>query len=383
MENLKEYLKKGQLTVEISAINPEKIINMIWHKGLKVQKVKKKDITTIILEINCNDYKEVKNIVSHGKGKIKILGKSGVVFWVYKLKSKASLAIGFLVFLGIIFMLSRYIWGIEIDTQRYVSPFEIRKTLSSIGITPGISKNKVDIRDLEKKLENLSSEIMWVRVRIEGSTLKVLVEEKTNPPSVDNKKGSENGIVAKMDGEIKQIYVSKGTPQVEMGDFVKKGQLLISNEQGNKEELKQQVEADGTIIAKTFYERNVEVRISGEEEVVTGNKKSDMYITLFGKKIYLKKTIKNFPVYDKIEENQSFIGKDIYIEKVTKPIEKSKEEIIKEALENMNKAQLSKLDKKAKIVETIPTEEDMGDGVINLKVVYVVEQEIGESASTN
>lgn len=382
MERIKEFLKKGQLTIEITALSPERIINMIWHKKINVQNVRKRNTSTLQLEINYEDYKEIKGITSKAKGKVKVIGRTGIIFLVYKIKSKLSLVAGFGVFVVMLFILSRYIWGIEIDTKRYVSPFEIRKVLTSIGVKPGMSKEKVDIREVEKKLENISSDIMWVRVRIEGSTLKVLIEEKTNPPAFIEK-GAEGGIVAKMDGEVKQIYVNKGTPTVKMGDFVKKGQLLISPEQGNKDESKEQVKSEGTIVAKTFYEKNVEVKVLGDEEVVTGNRKSDIYISILGKKIYLKKTIKNFDVYDKIEENNYFVGKDIYIEKLNKPIEKSKEEIIKSTLDNMYKSQLSKLDKKAKIIETIPKEEDLGNGVINLKVVYVVEQEIGESVSTN
>lgn len=382
MEAIKSFLKKGQLTIEINSKSPEKVLNKIWLEEIKVQNVIKKDIVTMYMEINFDDYKKIKKIVNKFNGKIKVVGKSGFMFWLYKIKRKFSLVFGFVVFAIVLFILSRYIWGIEIDTNRYVSPFEIRKVLTSIGIKPGISKGKVDIREIEKKIENLSSEIMWVRVRIEGSTLKVLIEEKTNPPLFEEK-GAEGGIVAKMDGEIKQIYVNKGTANVKMGSFVKKGELLISPQQGNKEEFIEQVKAEGTVIAKTFYEKNVELKTSGEEEIVTGNKKSDIYISIFGKKIYLKKTIKNFNDYDKIEEKNSFIGKDIYIEKINKPIEKNKDDIIKEALDNMYKSQLSKLDKKAKIIEVIPREEDLGNGIVNLKVVYVVEQEIGESVSTN
>ena len=45
-----------------------------------------------------------------------------------------------IIFLCIIYYLSTYIWSIEIDVQKNISPFEIRKQLNEIGIKPGIDK---------------------------------------------------------------------------------------------------------------------------------------------------------------------------------------------------------------------------------------------------
>ena len=53
-------------------------------------------------------------------------------------------------FLCIIYYLSTYIWAIEVDVQKNIPPFEIRKQLNSIGIKPGITKNTINVYGLER-----------------------------------------------------------------------------------------------------------------------------------------------------------------------------------------------------------------------------------------
>lgn len=102
-----------------------------------------------------------------------------------KMRRKISLVIGMGLFFAVIYILSNYIWAIDIETQRNLSPFEVRQQLSSIGIKPGLNKSQVNVYQIEKKMEDLNSQIMWIRVRIEGSTLKLVIKEKVNPPSTE------------------------------------------------------------------------------------------------------------------------------------------------------------------------------------------------------
>jgi glyoxylase-like metal-dependent hydrolase (beta-lactamase superfamily II) len=94
----------------------------------------------------------------------------------------------------------------------------------SLGIKPGISKKIIDVKDIERKLENLNPDILWLRIRIEGSTLKVNIEEKVNPPS--QLEGQYGNLVATKEGEIQRIYTFGGRAAVKVGQFVKEGDIV-------------------------------------------------------------------------------------------------------------------------------------------------------------
>ena len=175
-------IKKSKILVEIKIIKTERLLNIFWVKNIKVYKIKKSDVATLVLEIDYLDYYKAKEVVEELGGRINIIQSKGFIFFLGGIKKRISLAIGAVLFLAIIGYLSTYIWSIEVEVQKNIPPFEIRKELNQIGIKPGIAKKNIDVKEIEKKLENINDEILWLRVRIEGSTLKVVIQKKINPP---------------------------------------------------------------------------------------------------------------------------------------------------------------------------------------------------------
>lgn len=275
---------------------PEKILNVLWNNGIYTCKVVKINLTTIRFNIAFEDYNETEMLIKKQKLKMKVIGKSGMIVLLLNLKRRMSLVIGAGVFFLVIYCLSNYIWAIDIQTKNNLSPFEVRQQLTAVGIKPGLKKSQINVYDIERKLEDLNDQIMWIRVRIQGSTLKLVIEEKVNPPSTE--KTLPNSVVAKMDGEIKRVYTTSGNAAVVPGDIVKTGDVLILPVQG-REGFEKEVKPSGTVIANTFYEKFMEIQISGDKLERTGKKDGDIYLNIFGKKIYLKKAINRFESYDK------------------------------------------------------------------------------------
>lgn len=365
--------ESGKVVVEVNILKPERLLNILWNENVNVINIKRIDVATIRISIDYNDYDILVEAVRNLNGKSKIVSKTGILFIVGKLKSKLFLAIGGMLFLTILLYLSTYVWSIEINTKKNVSPYELRQQLYSIGIKPGISKDKIDVKDIEKQLENMNSEILWLRARIEGSTLKIFIEEKVNPPEI--KEGKYGNLVAKMDGEVSRVYAFSGRSSVHIGDMVKVGDVVIEGING-KEEDPYQVVPDGVVMANTFYEKSMTTKIDGTELKRSGEKDSDIYIKILGKKIYLKKAIKEFKEYDKIEESGKIINKVNYFEKKEYPVQLSKEEAIDKAVKELEESLYSNLTREAKIIDRIISTSDSSDGNIVVNVVFVVEQNI-------
>jgi len=370
--------KLGQVTIEVNILMPEKILNVLWSNEIYISNIVKVDLATIRFTIYTNDYEEVERLIKKYKGKLRIVNTSGIIVLLMKMKRKVSLVIGAVLFFIVIYILSNYIWAIDIQTQKNLSPFEIRQQLSTIGIKPGLSKSQINVRELEKQMENLNAEIMWIRIRIEGSTLKLVVKEKVNPPSIE--KVSFNQVVAKMDGEVKRVYTNSGNPAVVPGDIVKKGDDLILPIQG-REGFQMEVKPSGTVIANTFYEKFMEIQISGEKLERTGNQNSDVYLNIFGKKIYLKKAIKGFTYYDKIEERKGWFNQTRYFEKKGKNINLDRDSTVKEAKEKLEASLKKTLSNDSNIIDSKVTVENVKEDTILVKVIFTVEQDIAQNVS--
>ncbi|MDZ5252965.1 sporulation protein YqfD [Clostridium sp. LIBA-8841] len=371
-----DFLKKGQIKVEIKTFDINKLLNVLWKNGINVENVRKIDVVTVTLNIDYSDYGNLKGYVKRLDGKVKIISAKGMIFFLARAKKSISVFVGALIFLIGLYIYSGFIWRIDIETKKNIAPFEIRTMLNEFNIKPGVKKSSVNVYGLEKKLENGHGDIMWVNARIEGGTLKIKVEEKVSPKIREENENKElKNIVASMDGEIKKIYTTSGTAVVKEGDIVKKGDVLIIPQQGI-EGGEYEVDAKGEVTANTFYEKSIELQVAGKKEERTGEKDSDIYLEIMGKKIYLKKPTKEFAKYDKIESKGKFVNRNIYYEKIDNDIAEDKETIINNAVELMSKSINKEISKQAKIVDKIITTEDLGEGKIKLKVLFVVEQNI-------
>ncbi|MBD7914007.1 sporulation protein YqfD [Clostridium sp. Sa3CUN1] len=366
----------GKVIVEINILKPERLLNILWNENIRVVNVKRIDAATIRIVIEFSDYEEVMKLIKKLNGKGKVIGSKGILFFVGKLKSKFFLSIGGGLFVILLLYISTFVWSIEIVTKQNVSPYEVRQQLYSIGIKPGISKKEIDFKEVEKQLENMNSDILWLRARVEGSTLKILIEEKVNPPEI--KEGKYGNLVAKMDGEISRIYTFSGRSAVHQGEYVHAGDIIIEGING-KEEEPYEVIPDGVVMANTFYEKNMVAKINGSELKRSGEKDSDIYLNISGKKIYIKKAIKDFKDYDKIEESGKIFTKVNYYEKKEVVVELTKEEIINNSVKELEESLYNNLTREAKIVDRIiTTKEDSSEDII-VNVVFIVEQNIVNS----
>lgn len=371
------FLKSGTIQIEVKLFNSEQFLNLLWNSGVRIHNIKKIDKSTMIMEIDYEDYKTVKEAAKRVQGKVSIVSSRGGVFFLGRVKRKIGIVIGFFSFIILLYVLSNFIWSIKIETKMYISPYEIRQQLKELGVLEGINKNSIDVYELEEELQNLNDDIMWSNIRVEGSTLKVKIEEKITPP-LDTEEDTSGGVIAKMDGEVKRIYTTSGTAAVKPGDIVKSGDVLVYPYEGTGE-YQYDVSAKGSVLANTFYEKVIELQVSGQKENRTGNMDSEIYIMLAGKKIYLKKATKNFENYDKIEEDGKYIHKNIYYEKESSSIEETEEEIINDAVDLLYNTTKKEIKRKAQIVDKIISKEIIENGKILLKVLFVVEQDIASN----
>ncbi|MBZ9636093.1 sporulation protein YqfD [Clostridium sp. FP1] len=368
MNNLKKY-KKGTITMEIESFMPEKFINLLWKNGIVAKNIKKVNITTLVLEVKLCDYVEISKVAKKMDTKIVIIGRNGLSFFLMKIKSRSVLLLGVILFACIIYYLSTFVWNIEISTENYISPYELRNQIKGFGVSKGLRKKNIDVYDIENKLLRSNDEIMWVKARIEGVKLKVDVIERQSPPIIIVDKTPCN-LIASKDGMIVRVFTTEGTAVVKEGDMIQKGDLLVKGEQG-KEESVYAVHAQGEVIAKTFYEEIKEVPLSSTARIKTGNSISNSYIKFANKKVYLKNSLIPYGNYDKIENNNKFIYKEIYYEVQEKNVLADPAKVSKEIYSNI----LRNLDKSVKIIDKIEDVKKEKDKY-SIKVLVIAEENI-------
>lgn len=370
---IKDSIKSGTITIEIQGMHPESTINAMWAQGIDIKNLKRINITILNLDINIRDLSNVKEIAKIKKCKVRVLRSNGILYILSRVKNGGLLISGIAIFIFLIYYLSLYVWNINIDDTKVLSPYEVRQQLLTYGIKPGIKKSSINIYDLENDLKKDDDRIMWARARIEGGTLRIKIEEKQNPPSIKVQE-NKGDIIAKCDGQIVRLYTTSGSAVVSKGDIVKKGQVLIQGIQG-KEGFTYETPAEGTVIAKTFYENSKNVKIKGVNDVRTGNQEKDIYLNIFGKKLYLKKCDVKYSKYDKIEESGKFLNSTIYYEVKEEDFESNVDDVVVKEVQKMEEELAKNLDKSSVVTDKI-IDKEISETNVNIRTVFIVEQDI-------
>lgn len=370
--NLNKY-ERSIITLEIQSLMPEKFLNLLWSNAIEVKNIRKKDMSTFTLEISLKDYRKIEGISKKTESKIKVIGRKGMAFFAFRMRKRKALIAGAFVFAAIIYILSTYIWRIDIEAGNTLSPYEIRRELISYGVKEGVRKKDLNVLSVEEKLIKNNENIMWVRVRIEGSILKVKALERQSPPKFVQDDEPCN-LVAKKDGEVVRVFTTAGTAVVKKGDIVKKGELLVKGEQG-KEGSIYEVHANGEVVARTFYEETKKVKSSEVRRERTGEKSENIYIEIGKKKLFLKKSMNNFDKYDKIEHNKGPLVFQSFFEVNEKTHKLDKKTLIEQTAEELFNDIKVEFDKSISIVDKIVdhTEED---GDIVVRVLVIAEENI-------
>ncbi len=367
-----EKFSKSYLRVKVDAVNTEKLINYLLNYGVEVKNIIRNNAFSITFDIDMSDYYHLKDGVKKLNGKMEIVERRGKVKIYSALKHRKLFLVGIFIFFAIIFYLSRFIWKVDIKTDKYLAPLEVRNILKSYNIDVGTNKNSFDVKKVEEKLVRDIDEIMWIKVRVEGCNLTVEIVERQEPPQI-RKVEYTGDIVAGKKGVVNRIYTSAGTATVKPNQVVDEGDVLVKGQEG-KEGREFSVKAAGRVFATTFYEEILKVPKSKTVMERTGNRKSFYGINVNNKTIYLKKSLNNYENCDKIEGKWWIFVKETYYETKEVEVVSNTEEISKE-LEN--KVTLN-LHRGAKVLDVKSEVLEEGDE-LSVRVLVTVEEDIAKS----
>ena len=376
----------GYVNIKVEGFFVERFINMCLAQDIFLWNIKYENNVLVKLKISVADFKKIKKIAKKTKSKVKIETKVGLPFFLYHYrKRKIFLILACIVFL-LIFVLTRFVWNIEITGTKNISVEELRAVLKEEGIKEGILKNSIETEEVINTIRLKREDIAWIGIKIKGTNVIVeVVEAKEKPEVIDETKICN--IVAKKSATISKIIVQNGTARVSVGDAVNAGDLLVEGVMEGQYTGTRQVNAEATIYGKISYEKSKKESLIQEIEKSTGKEEKKIEINLNNFKIILPKGVSKFENYDTIKTNKKLkLFSNFYLPisfTEIKFVEKQKEyktyteeELIlklKKELEDELKKEYSLSEEN--IEELLET--DVQNGSVEVKVTYIVQEEIG------
>lgn len=354
-----------------------KFLNYLIYNKIYYDSLNRSD-KYYILDVSYDDYMYIRR--RYKCNIIKYYGKRNIVNIFDKYKYVIlSLIVSFM----LLFLLCNTIFDIKINSDDKDIINIINNSLSDNGI--GVYKRKVSfdkLNDIKNKiLIDNKDTLEWIEIREKGCIyyIDVTPRVKSNN-SVDNSLPSD--IVAEKDGVVKHIVVHRGSKVIDNGDYVKKGDVLISGNIIKNENVIDKVHSEGIIYAETWKTVNISIPfkridyvyrktinhyyldIFGHEFTISG--KYDSNNTINKKSVVIDKPYLFFKLYK--EEKKVYDYNEIIL---------SEEEAYTEALNRSVKEIENKLSSDEYIISKKVLKKDVNRSKINLEVFFKVYEKIG------
>ena len=278
-------------------------------------------------------------------------------------------------------MLSNIIFEIEITGDNKKLNELITKELINYDIDKyKFKKASKKIEKIKEKIKNkYKDNIEWLNIKESGVKYIISYVERKVDYSTDSLE--IYSIAARKSGIVRDIYSYQGVTMVDIGNYVSKGDILISSDIMLNDEIKKQVNAKGKVYAEVWYKVKVEYPLNYKEKKYTNNKRKILYIRIGNNYFELNK-YKNYDRNNILSYKNKITGFEIGLEEIKKIELIDKKYSNKEALdlaikEAKNKIKL-KLDKDERIISEKTLNFYSNGSKIILDEFISVYEEIGE-----
>lgn len=299
---------KGYVNIFVEGMFLERFINICRSKNITLWNIERKRATIMYVNISIEDFKRIKRIASKTKCKVKIVSKKGLPFIFYRYKKRKIFILCLFLVVVALLALSQFLWNIDINvkdddgTVEY-NKEEIMHNLEEAGLKIGKLKSDININTIVNNIRLKRDDIAWIGINMQGTNAIVEIVFSTEKPNIVNESDYCN-IVADREGSIHKISAQNGTPQVKVGDIVRKGDMLIAGWIEGNYTGKEYVHSRGDIQAKVWYSKKIKENFKQSIKIETGNVEEKYSIKFNNFQINLYKVLTNFKKCDKIVENK-------------------------------------------------------------------------------
>ena len=215
------------------------------------------------------DYKKLLPFARKAKLRLRVTGRHGFPFFLKKFKNRAGVFVGILCFFAVINAMSLFIWSVDVSGNVEIADGEVICAMEELGLSSGVLRKKINVPRLEQEAMIKMPKVAWLSVNLEGSRATVCLNERIAPPEIVPKAAPCN-IKAAFDGQISRMEVCAGEAVVNVGDAVRKGQLLVSGVVEDAFGVSTLHHTEAKIFALTKREISAQVPLWQEKEIPTG-----------------------------------------------------------------------------------------------------------------
>lgn len=254
MRKNKFYPKSLSLytTYEVNGLNLDNLINTARKRKIALFNLKKYHNKRLIVSVSFNqsqNFFAIAKELCYNIKKVRDGGKAKALLSLYR---SLGVVFGCIIFIAATVYFDGLLFGITYTGGGSIYKGEVEEYLTSIGIERFTRFKNVDLQRLEDGVLSSNQHLSFVSCKKVGSRLVIDLELKKE--DVKTLDGNVYAMISNVDGVVDSVKVYRGTAQVEVGQTVKKGDLLVDGVALIKEQtVKINVLASITIICQAEF----------------------------------------------------------------------------------------------------------------------------------
>jgi len=218
---------KSYIVVSAFGSYNEEFMNDLFRKNIKVWNVKNKD-GIIYFNMSPYLYKKAARSALNSGVRTRVESRHGAYFKLRKYKKRYGIFFGAASFLGIIVLLSNFVWDIKVSGNENLSAPQIIEIMEKYGISNGVGTKSYDAEKAEIALTLELGSLAWVNIERQGSRIYVNLSERLEAAPPEIPVTTPCNVVADRSGQIVKAEVYRGRLLVEVGSGVDRGDVIVT-----------------------------------------------------------------------------------------------------------------------------------------------------------
>jgi len=296
LSDISIYLR-GSCSFSAEGEFPERFLNLCARSDMGLWDISRSE-SGISARVIASRYRKLLPLARRCSIRLRITGRHGLPFRLLPYRRRPGMPLGFLLFCGMIWFLSLFIWSVRLpELSPEVSP-KVAEALDDMGVSVGSLRSGVDGNRMSIELQLKVPELTWAGISTFGSS--VTVEAKEYEPVVlPSEKGQPCNLVASQDGIILDIELLRGDAQVECGQAVVIGDLLVSGVVEHLDGSVQITDASAAVWARTTRELSCTMPFRQTVTQRTGRLITRHRVRLFGLELPLAARMEANGLYER------------------------------------------------------------------------------------
>ncbi len=265
---------RGYVIITVFGPNKEQFLNLALQQELDLYDVEWREggDPVLIAKVNQRHIGALRKIARRTHCRFRLGRKQGWPFFWRHLRKRKMLLSGFLLFCLGLYVLSGFVWFVRVTPQEKIQALDQQEVLEQAqeyGIRRGAWGRGLDFDTIEKELLRDIRELSWVSIQRQGILIRIHVAERDLWTEAEEN-ATRGAILANRAALIEEVLIKHGTPQVQAGQLVQKGDTLVAPLADGK--------ADAIIRGRVWYEGYGECALEQTRQKPDGDSYLQLYL---------------------------------------------------------------------------------------------------------